>query len=54
MKEYILSGILSGFVIALTMNYVPIFHGFDSNDVKRIVFEDEGKKYVLIPEQVDC
>ena len=49
-----ISGVLAGLVIVLTMKYVPIFHGFDSNDIKRIVFEDNGKKYMLVPEQVVC
>jgi len=54
MKFDIITGIIFGLIVAFTMKYVPIFHGFDSNDVKRIIFTDEKGEYVLIPLQIDC
>ena len=50
----VISGILCGIIVVFTMKYVPIFHGFDSNDVRRVIFEENGKKYKLIPSKVDC
>ena len=48
-------GLIFGFIVVIVMKNVPIFHGFDSNDVKRVLFDDEnGKKYMLVPEKVDC
>ena len=55
MKQELICGLLAGFIITLAMRYVPIFHGFDSNDVKRVMFKDQdGKNYILIPTRVDC
>ena len=51
----VFSGILCGIVVVFTMKFVPIFHGFDSNDVRRVLFEDvDGKKYMLVPSKTDC
>ena len=48
-------GIICGFIVALYMRIVPLFHGYDSNDVKRIVFTDkDNKQYKLITERIDC
>ena len=54
--ETILSGVLFGILVALSMRYVPIFHGYDSRDIKRIVFVDPKtlKKYTLTPEKINC
>ena len=54
--QTILSGCLFGILVALSMRYVPIFHGYDSKDIKRIIFVDPKtlKKYTLIPEKINC
>ena len=54
--QTIFSGILFGILVALSMRYVPIFHGYDSQDIKRIVFVDPKtlKKYTLLPEKINC
>tara|TARA_A100001015_G_C14412198_1_gene489615 strand:+ start:258 stop:419 length:162 start_codon:yes stop_codon:yes gene_type:complete len=50
-----LNGAIFGFIVVIVMKNIPIFHGFDSNDVKRVIFHDNnGKKYMLIPEKVEC
>ena len=54
MKFDIATGILFGLIVALTMKYVPIFHGFDSNDVKRVIFTDKKGQYMLIPSRIEC
>lgn len=48
------TGSLIGVLIGLVMLHVPVFHGPDSNDVKRIRFSDERGFYRLIPRKVDC
>lgn len=54
MKKEIIGGVLSGLIIVIAMKYIPVFHGFDSNDVKRIVFEDiDNKQYMLVPIRTD-
>ncbi len=46
-------GFLTGIMITLFMKFIPIFHGYDSNDVRRVVFtDDKGKHYKLQPEEV--
>ena len=51
----ILSGIFVALCIVITMKFVPIFHGYDSNDVKRVIFEDENnKQYILEPYYTQC
>ena len=52
----VISGILCGLCVALAMRYVPIFHGYDSKDIKRIVFVDPAnrRKYTLVPEKILC
>ena len=54
--KIILSAVLSGMMVALSMRYVPIFHGYDSQDIKRIIFVEPKtlKKYTLIPEKINC
>ena len=55
MSYYIELGIVCGFFIALFMRVVPLFHGYDSNDIKRITFRDNhGKEYILVTEKVKC
>ena len=55
MKSSFVNGVMFGIIVVITMKCVPIFHGFDSNDVKRIIFEDEdGKSYMLIPKETEC
>lgn len=54
MKVVIISGVLSGFVVAFVMTVVPVFHGFDSNEVRNVIFNDENKQYVLIPSRIKC
>lgn len=54
MNGHIIAGVFSALCVVLTMKYVPIFHGFDSNDVKRILFEEDGKKYTLVPSRIEC
>ena len=54
MNIEIFSGIFIGFIITISMKYTPIFHGFDSNDVKRVVFTDEKGDYYLVPYEVKC
>lgn len=52
----VISGILCGICVAFAMRYVPIFHGYDSKDIKRIIFveHETHKKYTLIPEKILC
>ena len=55
MKDRVIAGVLSGLIIAIAMRYIPIFHGYDSNDVAKIIFTDEfNKQYLLVPEKVKC
>ena len=50
-----MTGFILGLIIAIAMKNVPVFHGYDSNDVKRIIFTDEqDKKYMLVPTQMEC
>lgn len=53
MDHDIQSGVIMGLLIVIAMKNVPLFHGFDSNDVRRIVFEDDIGKYMLIPKRIE-
>ena len=52
MNSDIQSGVIMGLLIVIAMKNVPIFHGFDSNEVRRVVFEDDVGEYMLIPKRM--
>ena len=45
-----------GLIIALFMRIIPIYHGYDSNDITRIIYFDDTKKryYTLVPKMDKC
>ena len=45
-----------GLIIALFMRIIPVYHGYDSNDITRIIYYDENKKkyYTLVPKIYKC
>ena len=48
--------VLYGIFVGIIMRVIPIFHGYDSSDITRIVFYDDEKElhYRLVPIPHTC
>ncbi len=48
--------VLCGICIAIVMRVIPVFHGYDSNDITRVLFYDDSKQqhYKLVPVPHTC
>jgi hypothetical protein len=46
------AGLIIGYIII--SNYKTSYHGPNSNDVKKLIFEDENGKYKLLPQIFIC
>ena len=55
-SSYLITGIIYGFIMTLIMKVIPVFHGYDSNDIRKIQFYDTKlqQSYRLIPFQIGC
>ena len=56
MRKDILYGIFVGFIVALAMRFIPVFHGPNSNIIKNMEFREQetNKCYSLSPYKIDC
>ena len=52
--KHLLFGLLIGFLVALAMRFTPVFHGPDSNIIKKKTFRDENGCYSLVPYIIEC